>query len=97
MASDNHKNAWRDYERGDRNALFQNLIGQLAQGGPQQFMQRVDQVAGGRAFIERFAATVSEVLREAALVDDGMLTLCRASQWCQLAQLLEKAVSLPGR
>ena len=90
-ASERHQNAWREYEAGDRNALFDNLIRQLVRGGHREFLRLVDQVAGGRAFLERFSATVSEVLNEAASVDDQMLTLCRNSQWAYLSELLDKA------
>jgi hypothetical protein len=94
-SSENHQNAWREYERGNRNALFENLIRQLVRGEHREFLRRVAQVAGGQAFLERYSATVSQVLNEAALADESMVTLCRHSPWAYLAELLEKARTGP--
>jgi len=90
VASENHKQAWIEYERGDRNALFRNLIRQLIRGQHTEFLRRVDQFAGGRAYLELFSGTAAEVLKEAAQVDQNMETLCRGSQWASLAELLDK-------
>jgi hypothetical protein len=90
VASENHKQAWIDYERGDRNALFRNLIRQLIRGQHTEFLRRVDGFAGGRAYLELFSSTAAEVLKEAAQVDQKMQTLCRASEWASLAELLDK-------
>jgi hypothetical protein len=97
LASENHQSAWRQYEQGDRNALFEILTRQLVRGEHREFLRRVDQVAGGRAFLERFSATAAEVLKEAALVDEQMVTLCRHSQWAYLAKLLDQARTGPSQ
>ena len=91
VSSENHQNAWRDYERGDRTALFRNLIGQLVRGEHREFMRRVDQVAAGRSLLERFCASAAEVLKEAARVDDKMEALCKSSEWAYIGELLDRA------
>lgn len=89
--SDNHQSAWKDYELGDRGALFRNLIRQLIRGGHADFMSRVDRIANGRALLERFSATASELLAEATSVDEKMDALCRSSEWSFLSGLLDRA------
>jgi hypothetical protein len=90
-ASAEHQQAWSDYERGDRNALFRILIRQLTHVGPRVFMERVDQIANGRALLERYAATAAEILNEATAVDDRLARLCWSSEWAYLFQLLDRA------
>jgi hypothetical protein len=50
---------------------------------------------GGRAYLERFSATVAQALTEAAEVDEQMLALCRSSPWAYLSEAFEKLRALP--
>jgi hypothetical protein len=94
-STEQHQRAWIEYERGDRNAIFENLIRQLVRGQHTEFLRRIDQVVGGRAYLERFSATVGELLKRAAEVDDEMLALCRSSQWTDLSEAFNKLRALP--
>ncbi|MFO1082497.1 MAG: hypothetical protein U1E23_17940 [Reyranellaceae bacterium] len=90
-STDRHQAAWRDYERGDRNALFRSLASQLLEGRHVEFLRRIDQTSTGRALLERFSGTVAEVMEEASGVDPRLASLCRSSEWAFLAELLESA------
>jgi hypothetical protein len=89
-ASADHQQAWTEYEQGDRNALFRHLIRQLVRGGHKDFMDRIEQVANGRAILQKYATTVAEALNEAAAADEKLATLCWSSEWAYLFRLLER-------
>ena len=94
-STEQHQRAWIEYEQGHRNAIFENLTRQLVRGQHTEFLRRIDQVVGGRAYLERFSSTVGEALKQAAEVDGQMLALCRNSPWAYLSEAFEKLRALP--
>lgn len=85
-----HDNAWKAYERGDKDALIRNVMEQLARGAHKEFLQQIDRVAFGRGYLERFCTTARQAQIEAAAVDDKMAAFCKTASWAILAETLDR-------
>ncbi len=90
---ENHENAWKAYERGDKDALIRNVMQQLARGAHKEFLQQVDRIAFGRNYLKRFCATARQAQAEAAAVDEKMEAFCKTASWAVLAETLDRILA----